>query len=145
MKISSPVFKNNAEIPKKYTCMGENINPALLIDGVPKEAKSLALIADDPDAPIGTWIHWLAWNINPRLRDIDENSVPAGAVQGTNSFGEIAYGGPCPSSGKHRYLFKLYALNKPLELVPGSFIEDLEKAMGGHIIDYCDLIGFYKK
>lgn len=145
MKLSSSVFENNQLIPAKYTCDGEDINPPLQISEVPEGTKSLALIIDDPDAPMGTWDHWIVWNINPSVSFIKENSVPEGGVQGMNDFGKQPYGGPCPPSGTHRYFFKLYALDKELELDSSSKKEVLERAMEGHILDKAELVGLYKK
>ena len=110
--LKSPAFENGAEIPSRYTCDGENINPTLIIENVPEGVKSLVLIMDDPDATGGaTWDHWLLWNIPPETKEISENSVPAGAIQGKTSWGTNKYGGPCPPKGSspHRYMFKLYA------------------------------------
>ena len=145
LKIASPIFENNENIPRKYTCDGMDISPPLLIENVPTDAKSLALIVDDPDAPMGTWVHWVVWNMNPGTKEIKENSVPEGAVQGNNDFRKQEYGGPCPPSGTHRYFFKLYALDKVLELRPGSNKADLEKSMKGHIISQAQLIGLYSR
>ncbi len=145
LQITSPVFKNNESIPVKYTCDGEDINPPLLIENVPPEAKSLALIHDDPDAPMGTWVHWVLWNISPDTGEIKENSVPAGAQQGFNDFRKHDYGGPCPPSGTHRYFFKLYALDSLLDLSSNAKKGDLEKAMKGHILAQTQLIGLYKR
>jgi hypothetical protein len=145
MKISSPAFDNNSKIPEKYTCDGENVNPPLKIEGVPKEAKSLVLIVDDPDAPMGTFLHWLVWNIPPETNFIEENSLPEGAVQGKNDFGKENYGGPCPPFGTHRYFFKLYALDKVLNLPEGSSLKEVEKEMEGHILDQAQLVGLYQR
>ncbi len=145
MEILSPSFKNNESIPAKYTCDGANTNPSLLINRVPSRAQSLALIINDPDAPRGTWTHWLVWNIDPRTTEIKENSVSTGAIQGTTSFGRIGYGGPCPPSGTHRYFFKLFALDTKLELSSNSKAEDLERAMTGHVLDQSELIGLYRR
>lgn len=142
MKLTSPEFKHNEMIPKKFTCQGEDINPALVIDGVPKTAKSLALVVDDPDAPMGTWVHWVVFDIGV-VSKIDENSIPG--KQGINDFGRKNYGGPCPPSGAHRYFFKIYALDKNLGLKEGIDKASLEKAMQGHILDKAELIGLYKK
>jgi Raf kinase inhibitor-like YbhB/YbcL family protein len=144
LKLTSPAFENNKEIPSKYTCDGSDISPPLEIGGIPAEAKSLVLIVDDPDAPMGTWDHWILWNI-PLVANIDENSVPGGAVQGTNDFKKLDYGGPCPPSGTHRYMFKLYALDAILDLAEGANKDDVEKAMEGHIIAQTKLIGLYKR
>lgn len=145
LKISSPVFENNSNIPVKYTCDGMDVSPPLLIENVPTDSKSLALIVDDPDAPMGTWVHWVLWNINPKTREIRENTVPEGAKQGINDFGRHDYGGPCPPSGTHRYFFKLYALDSLLELGPNSKKADTEKAIKGHIIAQTQIIGLYKR
>ena len=145
MKISSPTFEANQTIPSKYTCDGENINPPFQIFDVPAGAKSLVLISDDPDAPMGTWAHWTAWNISPEIKEIAENSAPIGAVEGITSFGNKGYGGPCPPSGTHRYFFKLYALDKALDLPPSAKASDIEKAMTGHILDKTELIGLYQR
>lgn len=145
MKISSPAFGHNQPIPPEYTCEGENINPPLLITEVPEDAESLVLIMDDPDAPSKTWVHWTIWNINPNIFEIGRDSVPAGAIEGLTSFGTSGYGGPCPPSGTHRYFFKIFALNKKLELSPQTNIFRLEKEMNRGIIDKAELIGLYKK
>ena len=145
MKIESPVFKNNELIPTKYTCQGEDINPPLKISAVPQSTKSLALIIDDPDAPVGTWVHWLLWNIPPETAEIGENSVPPGATEGQTDFGQPGYGGPCPPSGTHRYFFKLYALDTELSLAAGASKKELEAALRGHILEQAELIGLYKK
>jgi Raf kinase inhibitor-like YbhB/YbcL family protein len=145
LKISSPVFENNGNIPAKYTCTGKDVNPPLLIENVPAKAKSLALIVDDPDAPRGTWVHWVLWNIGPGTGEIGEGSVPAGAMQGLNDFRVNEYRGPCPPSGTHRYFFKLYALDTVLNLHPNSTKADIEKAMKGHVIAQAQIIGLYRK
>jgi Raf kinase inhibitor-like YbhB/YbcL family protein len=145
MKLTSPAFTHNSLIPKKYTCDGEDINPPLLITNVSKEAKSLALIVDDPDAPRGTWTHWTVWNINPGSPEIIEDSIPSGAVLGMTDFGEPGYGGPCPPSGTHRYFFRLYALDAKLELQQGVSRKELERAMAGHILSEVELIGLYRR
>lgn len=145
MKITSTSFENNTNIPAQFTCDGSDINPSLEFSEVPTESKSLALISDDPDAPMGTWVHWTVWNIDPKTKEITENSVPVGAVQGTTSFGEAKYGGPCPPSGVHHYYFKLYALDTTLNLPVSSKKEDLEKAMNGHILAKAELIGLYSR
>jgi Raf kinase inhibitor-like YbhB/YbcL family protein len=145
MKISSPAFENNSKIPSKFTCDGENANPPLKIEDVPSGTKSLVLIVDDPDAPGGTFLHWLVWNIPPQTTLIEENSLPQGAVQGGNDFGKENYGGPCPPSGTHRYFFKLYALDKNLNLPKGSSLKEVEKEMEVHILDQAQLIGLYQK
>jgi len=142
MKVSSPEFEHNSSIPKKFTCQGDDVNPALIIEGVPANTKTLALIVDDPDAPMGTWVHWVAYNI-PVVSAIDEESIPG--KQAMNDFGRRDYGGPCPPSGTHRYFFKIYALDTELGLKEGARKADLEKAMQGHILGQAELIGLYKK
>jgi hypothetical protein len=144
MQLASPVFKNNDSIPAKYTCDGENVNPPFLIDNVPKGTESLVLIIDDPDAPSGIWDHWLLWNIDPSVSLIEEDSVPGGSVEGRNSFGENAYGGPCPPHQLHHYRFKLYALDKKLDIDSSHDKKDLQTAMEGHVLDQTQLVAFYK-
>jgi Raf kinase inhibitor-like YbhB/YbcL family protein len=143
--ITSPAFRNGELIPLKFTCDGADVNPALIIGNVPPEAKSLALIMDDPDAPGGMWVHWVVWNIDPKTREIGENSVPRGAMQGINDFRKTPYGGPCPPSGTHRYFFKLYALDVLLDLGSGTTKGALEKAMKGHVLVQAELLGRYKR
>ncbi len=143
MELSSPVFTNNGPIPQRFTCDGENINPPLAISQVTEGAEALVLLVDDPDAPMGVWDHWVVWNIDPRTETIAENSLPAGAVQGTNSSNSRKYIGPCPPSGTHHYHFKLYALDTDLDLDPSSRKSDVEAAMKGHVLDWTDLIGTY--
>lgn len=145
LKISSTAFGHHEKIPVKYTCDGADVNPPLLIEGVPEAAKSLALIMDDPDAPRGTWVHWLVWNIDPKAKEIAEATVPSGASLGMNDFRRLAYGGPCPPSGTHRYFFKLYALDTVLGLRQGATKAELEKAMQGHVIAQAELIGLYSR
>lgn len=145
MKLKSPAFENYGDIPSKYTCDGNNVNPPLSISEVPEEAESLVLIVDDPDAPMGTWVHWTVWNIDPQTKEIQENSLPEGAVEGMTDFGTSGYGGPCPPSGKHRYFFKLYALDTKLQLPPETTKEKLERAMEGHILVQTELIGLYSR
>ena len=145
IKVTSPVFRENHPIPAKYTCEGLDINPALAIEQVPSEARSLALIMDDPDAPGGTWVHWVLWNINPKTTEISEDSVPPGARQGVNDFKRNNYGGPCPPSGIHRYFFKLYALDTELELPQKKGKAALENAMKGHVLAHGELVGLYGK
>lgn len=144
-------FANRGEIPRKNTCEGSDLSPALQWAGVSLATRSLALIADDPDAPRGTWTHWLIWNIPAHLTSLPEG-VPAqetlenGALQGRNDFKHIGYGGPCPPPGKaHRYFFKLYALNTMLDLKPGAGRKDLERAMRGHVVAQADYIGTFAR
>lgn len=142
MKLTSPAFEHNAFIPKKFTCQGEGINPSLLIENIPKEAKSLALIVDDPDAPGGDFVHWVVYDI-ALVNQIKENSIPG--KQGVNSLGRSEYVSPCPPTGVHRYFFKIYALDKVLNLKEGISKYDLEKAMSGHILEKAELTGLYQK
>ena len=144
MKISSSAFEHNKDIPSKYTCDAEDVNPELHFAGVPSSAKSLALIVDDPDAPAKVWVHWTLWNIPADATGIAENSAPAG-VQGTTDFGRTGWGGPCPPSGTHRYFFKLYALDMELQLESTATKPDLLKAMEGHILKEAELIGLYER
>jgi len=142
LTITSPAFEKNKLIPSKYTCDGDDVNPPLNIEGIPKETKSLVLIVDDPDASKGTWDHWIVWNI-PLTNKIEENSVPG--TEGLNDFRKHSYGGPCPPSGTHRYFFKVYALDTKLDLDPNSRKKDIEKAMKDHILAKGELIGLYSR
>lgn len=144
MKIQSSVIKQGKKIPEKYTCDGENLSPPLEFIDVPKKAKSLVLICDDPDAPMGNWIHWMVFNINPRTRNIAENSVPQGGIEGVTSFGSKKYGGPCPPSGEHRYFFKLYALKEKLDLKSDATMSEIEKAIEENLIEQAELMGVYE-
>ncbi len=145
LMISSPAYENNGTIPEKYTCDGANINPPLKVENVPRQAKSLALIFDDIDAPGGSYVHWILWNIDPSTREIKEDSVPEGAIQGTNDFKKQNYGGPCPPTRPHRYAFKIYALDARLALSANSRKADLEKAMKGHVIARSQWLGKFKR
>lgn len=144
LKITTPSFHNLQPIPRLYTCEGKDIPPPLDIAGIPAGTKSLALIVDDPDAPRGTFDHWIAWNIAPTTLHIDEKTaIPK---QGRNGFGDMRYRGPCPPPGKpHRYFFKLYALDALIELPMGSSKAQLESAMDGHILDKTELVGTYQR
>ncbi len=144
MKISSSAFADGKSIPSKYTCDGADTSPPLSIEGVPPGAKSLALIMDDPDAPGGTFDHWIVWNIDPKTTAIAEGQSPKG-ITGRNGFGKDGYGGPCPPSGEHRYYFKLYALDMTLNLPPSSKKADLEKAMKGHTLADGQMMGRYRR
>ena len=140
--ISSPAFANEEFIPSKFTCDGENISPPLDIDQIPKDAKCFVLIMDDPDAPGGTFVHWLVWNI-PIKHHLKENEVHGN--EGRNHFKQNHYGGPCPPSGIHRYFFKLYALDSLLHLPPETNKEQLEEVMREYIIAYGELMGVYQR
>ncbi len=141
LTISSTAFKNHGDMPSKYSCDGEDINPPLRISGVPLGAKSLVLIVDDPDAPVGVWNHWIVWNIPPETTSIKEDSVPG--IQGLNSWGRNDWGGPCPPSGTHSYMFKLYALDTELDIDAESDKVDVESAMEEHILEEAELVGKY--
>lgn len=143
MKLTSPAFENGSYIPARFTCDGSDINPALVIENVPAGTKTLALVADDPDAPVKTWVHWVVYDIDPTTKTIKENSVPG--KQGLNDFRRNNWGGPCPPSGIHRYYFKLYALDNILGIGEGIDKKGLEKAMTGHILAESELVGLYKR
>ena len=142
LEITSAAFINNEIIPVQYTCDGINVSPPLRIDYIPEEAKSLAVIVEDPDSPSKTWIHWLMWNIPPK-KDIGENEIPG--VEGLNDFNLHHYGGPCPPSGMHRYFFKVFALDVILELPAHTNAKELEREMEGHIISYGQLKALYRR
>ena len=145
MKITSSAFQEGGTIPEKFSKNGQNVSPGLRIEGAAAEAKSLLLIVDDPDAPIGLFTHWLVWNIDPKVTDIAEGNAPSGAVQGRNDFGESGYGGPQPPSGTHRYYFKIFALNRRLDLKSGAKRRDVDAAIKGHVIAQGQLVGRYSK
>ena len=145
MEITCPLFSNEENIPQKYACDGENINPPLVISGdVPPDTKSLALVIFDPDAPGKGWVHWVLWNMDPGTRTIEESFVPAGAVEGMTDFEKPGYGGPCPPRGEtHHYQFRLYALDAFLDIPESSTMGDFDVAIGGHVLDYAVLVGIY--
>lgn len=145
MRIMSPAFTNGHKIPSLYTCDGDDVNPELRFDGVPKEAKSLALIVDDPDSPSGNWLHWSVWNIEPSVRLIPEDSVPPHAREGETDFSEVGYGGPCPGYGEHEYRFTLFALDGALDVPEGAPRHVLEEAMKPHILASAELRGRYQR
>lgn len=140
IQVSSKAFKSGDLIPEKYTCDGQNFNPPLDISGLPYDTKSLVLVVDDPDAPVGTWVHWLVWNI-PVTAHLKENKVYG--IEGVNDFQQHHYAGPCPPSGTHRYYFKIYALDDELDLPANTNKLALEKTMKDHILGYGELIGIY--
>jgi Raf kinase inhibitor-like YbhB/YbcL family protein len=144
IKITSSAFQEGGNIPSKSTCDGSDTSPPLQITGVPSEAKSLVLIADDPDAPGGLFTHWLVWNIPPQTNSISEGSAPKG-VHGTNDFGKPDYKGPCPPPGTHRYSFKIYALDRELDLRGGAKRSQLDAAMKGHVVAQGELVGRYAR
>lgn len=145
MKVSSSAFSDNSGIPDKYTCIGENVSPGLSIENIPAETKSLALIVEDIDAPSGVFTHWLVWAVDPGSPEFPEALTPSGSLEGKNSFGKIGYGGPCPSSGTHHYIFRVFALNSLIDLSPGSTRKDLENAIEDKIITESRLLGIYSK
>ena len=150
IKITSSVFAEGGLIPPKYTCDGDDISPPLKWEGVPENTKSLVLISDDPDAPMGTWVHWVCYDIPPRVAGLDENipkadTLPSGGKQGMTDFRRIGYGGPCPPSGTHRYFFKVYALDTVFGFASGKSKKDIEKAMKGHVLAEGELVGVYSK
>lgn len=142
LNISSSAFENNANIPSNYTCDGDNINPPLSIENIPDGTKTMVLIVDDPDAPAGIWVHWVVWNIPPTML-IEEDSIPG--EESINDFQKTSWGGPCPHSGKHRYFFKVYALDIKLDLDEDSTKKEVEAAMQGHILAKGELIGLYER
>lgn len=150
IKVTSTAFEEGGMIPSKYTCDGEDISPPLSWSGVPEGTKSIALISDDPDAPMGTWVHWVAFNLPPETRELIEDishgeMLEVGGKQGKTDFGKVGYGGPCPPSGTHRYYFKIYALDSMINSEAGITKADLLEAMKGHILAQGQLMGKYKR
>ena len=148
-ELKSP-FAAGGPIPRKYTCDGEDISPPLQWSSAPQDTQSFALIADDPDAPIGTWVHWVLYNLPGGTCALPEAilpdaNLPDGSRHGKNSWGRLGYGGPCPPSGTHRYFFKLYALDAVLELPAAASKEELLQAMEGHILAQTELMGLYSR
>jgi hypothetical protein len=142
--VSSPALIEGGKIPSKYTCKGVDVSPPLELSGIPQGTVSVALVMDDPDASGSTWVHWIAWNIDPGSA-LSEGTLPDDAIEGTNSWSKIGYGGPCPPSGTHRYFFKIYALDKELDLEPGSSKQQLLDAMEGSVIGRGQTVGLYSK
>jgi len=150
IKIKSPAFVPGGKIPGKYTCDGMDISPPLAWTSGPEGTKTFALICDDPDAPMGTWVHWVLFNLPADIIELRENVPPereleSGAKQGMNDFRKIGYGGPCPPGGTHRYYFKLYALDTEINLEAGATKSELLKAMEGHILAEGQLMGKYER
>jgi hypothetical protein len=152
MQITSTTFSHNGVIPKQYTCDGKDVSPPLSWSGVPANAKSLALIVDDPDAPDPkapkmTWVHWVLYNLPTTTTGLAEavKQLPAGTLEGTNDWGRTGYGGPCPPIGRHRYFHKLYALDSVLPDLKRPRKADLERAMKGHVLAEAVLIGTYQR
>lgn len=150
-EIKSSAFQHEGDIPRKYTCDGADVSPPLNWTSPPRGTKSLALICDDPDAPVGTWVHWVLFGLPPETRELPEGIptdkvIPNGGKQGINDFGNIGYGGPCPPPGPaHRYFFKLYALDAEPDLKPGATKKELVKAMDKHILAQAELMGRYRR
>lgn len=145
LALTSPAFEPGGRILKKFTCEGPGISPPLEISNIPEGTRSLALIVEDPDAPVGNWVHWVVWNIHPRTLILPEGRVPRGARQGINDFRSRSYGGPCPPDGEHRYFFRLYALDSKLKLGRKSTKADLLAAMEGHVLAQAELMGRYER
>ncbi len=151
LKLTSTAFTPGGSIPKKFTCDGPDVSPALAWTDAPAGTQSLSLIMDDPDAPAGTWVHWVLYDLPANTRELPEgvpkdNQLSNGARQGRNDFGRIGYGGPCPPPGPaHRYFFKLYALDAKTSLKAGATKAELERAMKGHILAQAELIGRYQR
>jgi hypothetical protein len=149
--ISSTSFQNGGQIPRQFTCDGEDVSPQLSWTDAPPSTKSFALIADDPDAPVGTWTHWVIFDLPVQTTSLPQgvpkaDDVPGGGRQGRNDFRKVGYGGPCPPPGKpHRYFFKLYAMDRMLGLKPGSSKQEVEQAMQGHILGNAELMGRYQR
>jgi hypothetical protein len=147
--MTSSAFSTGETIPKKFTCDGPDVSPKLAWNDPPAKTQSFALIMDDPDAPVGTWVHWVLYDLPADAKELSEGvakkeQLPNGALQGRNDFGKIGYGGPCPPPGKpHRYLFKLYALDAKLNLKAGATKAEVERAMKGHILVQAEVIGRY--
>jgi Raf kinase inhibitor-like YbhB/YbcL family protein len=144
LKVTSPAFHDGGNIPTQFTCDGSDTSPPLQIAGVPPEAKSLVLIADDPDAPGGLFTHWLVWNIPASTNLIAQGNAPKG-MQGANDFGKSGYRGPCPPPGTHRYSFKIFALDRELDLRAGAKRNQVDAAMKGHVIAQGELVGHYAR
>lgn len=142
LKITSTAFEHNGMIPSKYTCDGDDVNPQLSVDNLPDRTVSIVLTVDDPDAPVGTWDHWVVFDIEP-TKSIDEDSVPG--KEGTNSWGRTNWGGPCPPSGTHRYFFRVYALDAKLGIDSSAKKKDVERAMEGHVLAKGELVGKYAR
>jgi Raf kinase inhibitor-like YbhB/YbcL family protein len=143
--IASSAFEEGDQIPRRHTCDGENISPALSFADIPEGTRSLALIVDDPDAPVGTFDHWLAWGIDPGAGGLDEGE--AAPREGRNGFGVTGYSGPCPppGHGPHRYFFRLQALDTDLALQPGAERGELERELAGHVLETAELVGRYQR
>ena len=150
IKLTSSAFAEGALIPRRHTCDGEDVSPPLALTGIPDGTQSIALICDDPDAPGGTWVHWVLYNLPADLFELPaeipgDETLSNGAVHGKNDFGRLGYGGPCPPGGTHRYFFKVYALDTKVSLAGGATKDMLLKAMEGHILAEGQLMGKYRR
>jgi Raf kinase inhibitor-like YbhB/YbcL family protein len=151
LALTSPAFRDGESIPVRHTCDGEDLSPPVAWTGASVETRTFALICDDPDAPRGTWLHWLIWNLPADAVELGQGmpprpELPSGARQGINDGGDLGYGGPCPPPGKpHRYFFRLYALDTALNLPPGAKRSDLEAAMAGHVLTQGTIMGRYER
>lgn len=145
MILKSPAFAHNALIPKEYTCTGADHSPPLIWKNIPENTQSFVLIMDDPDAPMGLWVHWILFNLPADCHELKTGNTPANAISARNSWNRTGYGGPCPPSGTHRYFFKLYALDTLLNLGEHATKKEIETAMQNHIIEQAELIGRYSK
>ena len=143
LEITSAAFQDGGTIPIRHTCDGENVSPPLSFAGAPVATRSLALVVDDPDAPVGTFTHWLAWGIDPSAAGLDEGQ--AALREGRNGFGTTGYAGPCPPHGRHRYFFRLHALDTDLDLQPGADRDQLDRALEGHVLETTELVGGYER
>jgi Raf kinase inhibitor-like YbhB/YbcL family protein len=143
MRITSPAFRHEEYIPRQYSREAEDKSPPLRIEGVPANTQSLVLIMDDPDAPRGTFTHWILFDLDPKVEEIGEDHAPRNARQGANDWGEAEYGGPKPPSGEHRYFFRLYALDEKIDLPRGASRREVESAMRDHVIETAELMGRY--
>jgi len=141
--VESVAFSQGGEIPRKYSCEGENVSPPIEVKGLPEETKTIAIIVEDPDAPNGIFDHWLVWNIKTHQQPIAENSIMG--INGRNSFGRNGYDGPCPPSGTHRYFFKVYALDIQLDLKEGADKATLVEALQNHILEEGELMAYYRR
>lgn len=145
MTISSSAFQNNKVIPSRFTCDGADVNPPLTFSEIPKETKSLLLIVDDPDATSGTWHHYTIYNMDPSMGGVEENAKPKSGQEGITSFGKVGYGGPCPPSGVHNYVFTLYALDIMLDLPANATYNEIKSSMDVHVIDTAQIVGRYSR
>lgn len=145
LSLTPIAFNNRERIPAKYTCDGEDINPPFEFKNVPEDARSLVFLVEDPDSPGKTWLHWALYNISPEATGIAEDARPLGSMECVSDFGSLGYGGPCPTTGTHRYSFKLFALDTNLDLSEDANLSEIYEAMGGHIIESDEVVGLYTR